>query len=115
MGREDYYRRKARELLVAACAPRDSGAADWLRAMAFGYERLAKKAAHSPHEQYLPRLKRPDHGRPAVNISSLANGALGEHWRLRLSRQPQAVDSVIGASRGRRTVAHPDRHDRPHG
>ena len=46
MGREDYYRRKARELLVAACATRDSGAADWLRAMAFGYERLAKKAAH---------------------------------------------------------------------
>ena len=66
MGREDYYRRKARELLVAACATRDSGAADWLRAMAFGYERLAKKAAHSPHGQYLPRLKWPDHGRCAV-------------------------------------------------
>ena len=46
MGREDYYRRKARELLVAARATRDPGAADWLRAIAFGYERLAKKAAH---------------------------------------------------------------------
>jgi hypothetical protein len=63
MGREDYYRRKARELLVAACATRDSGAADWLRAMAFGYERLAKKAAHSPHHtnSTCPRLKWRDH------------------------------------------------------
>jgi hypothetical protein len=32
MGREDYYRRKAKELMVAAHATRDSGAADWLRA-----------------------------------------------------------------------------------
>jgi hypothetical protein len=54
MGREDYYRRKARELMVAAHATRDQGAADWLFAMAFGYERLAKKAAHSPYEQYSP-------------------------------------------------------------
>jgi hypothetical protein len=55
------------------------------------------------------------YGLSAVSISSRANGAFGEHQRLRLSRQPQAVDSVIGASRGRRTLAHPDRHDRPHG
>jgi hypothetical protein len=54
MGREDYYRRKARELMVAARATRDPGAADWLRAIAFGYERLAKKAAHSQPGQYLP-------------------------------------------------------------
>ena len=54
VGREDYYRRKARELMVAARATRDSGAADWLRAIAFGYERLAKKAAHSQPGQYLP-------------------------------------------------------------
>jgi hypothetical protein len=37
MGREDYYRRKARELMAAAHATRDPGAADWLRAIAFGY------------------------------------------------------------------------------
>jgi hypothetical protein len=54
MGREDYYRRKARELLVVARATRDPSAADWLRGIAFGYERLAKRAAHSQPEQYLP-------------------------------------------------------------
>jgi hypothetical protein len=54
MGREDYYRRKARELMVAARATRDQGAADWLFAMAFGYERLAKRAVHSQPEQCLP-------------------------------------------------------------
>jgi hypothetical protein len=54
MGREDYYRRKARELMAAAHATRDPGAADWLRAIAFGYERLAKRAVHSQPEQYLP-------------------------------------------------------------
>jgi hypothetical protein len=57
MGREDYYRRKAKELMVAAHATRDSGAADWLRAMAFGYERLAKRAMQSQPEQYLPETE----------------------------------------------------------
>ena len=54
MGRENYYRRKARELLVVARATRDPGAADWLRGIAFGYERLAKRAANSQPEQHLP-------------------------------------------------------------
>jgi hypothetical protein len=54
MTREDYYRQKACELLGVARATRDQGAADWLFAMAFGYERLAKRAVHSQPEQYLP-------------------------------------------------------------
>lgn len=54
MGRENYYRRKARELLVVARATRDPEAADWLRGIAFGYERLAKRAATSQPEQHLP-------------------------------------------------------------
>ena len=52
------------------------------------------------------------HGRSAVNISSLANGAFGEHRRQRPSRQPQAVDRVIGALRWRRIVEHP--RSKPH-
>jgi hypothetical protein len=43
--------------MVAAHATRDSGAADWLRAMAFGYERLAKRAMQSQPEQYLPETE----------------------------------------------------------
>jgi len=54
MGREDYYRRKARELLIVARATRDPVAADWLRGVAFGYERLAKRATLSQPEQYFP-------------------------------------------------------------
>jgi hypothetical protein len=52
MRREDYYRQKASELLVVARATRDPGAADWLRGIALGYERLAKRAAHGQPDQY---------------------------------------------------------------
>jgi hypothetical protein len=54
LGREDYYRRKALELLVVARATRDPSAADWLRGIALGYERLAKRAALNQPQQYLP-------------------------------------------------------------
>jgi hypothetical protein len=47
VAREDSYRQKAHELLGVARATRDPGAADWLRGIAFGYERLAKRAAHT--------------------------------------------------------------------
>jgi hypothetical protein len=47
VAREDSYRQKAHELVGVARATRDPGAADWLRGIAFGYERLAKRAAHT--------------------------------------------------------------------
>jgi hypothetical protein len=54
MEREDYYRRRALELLAVARAVRDPGAADWLREIAFGYQRLANRLGNSKPEQYLP-------------------------------------------------------------
>ena len=42
---EDYYKRKALELLAIAQATRDPSAASWLRGIAIGYERLARNAA----------------------------------------------------------------------
>jgi hypothetical protein len=47
MDRQDYYQRKAQELLAIAQATRDPTAASWLRESAIGYERLARNAAHS--------------------------------------------------------------------
>jgi hypothetical protein len=44
MDRQDYYRRKAQELLAIAQATRDPTAASWLRGSAIGYERLARNA-----------------------------------------------------------------------
>ena len=54
MEREDYYRRRALELLAVARAIRDPDAADWLREIAFGYQRLANRLGHKQPEQYLP-------------------------------------------------------------
>jgi hypothetical protein len=54
MAREDYYRQKATELLVIARATRDPGAAEWLRGIARGYERLAKRAARGQPNQCWP-------------------------------------------------------------
>jgi hypothetical protein len=50
MDREDYYRRKAQELLAIAQATRDPTAASWLRGSAIGYERLARNAARISKE-----------------------------------------------------------------
>jgi hypothetical protein len=45
MDRQEYYRRKAQELLAIARATRDTTAASWLRGSAMGYERLARRAS----------------------------------------------------------------------
>jgi hypothetical protein len=50
MDRQDYYRRKAQELLAIARATRDPTAASWLRGSAIGYERLARNAARDSKE-----------------------------------------------------------------
>jgi hypothetical protein len=47
MERDDYYRRRALELLAVARAIRDPDAADWLREIAFDFQRLANKFAHN--------------------------------------------------------------------
>ena len=49
MDRQDYYRRKAQELLTIAQATRDPTAA-WLPGSAIGYERLARNAAQVSKE-----------------------------------------------------------------
>jgi hypothetical protein len=54
MDRQDYYRRKAQELLVIAHATRDPAAASWLRGSAIGYERLAMSASQLSKE-FRPR------------------------------------------------------------
>jgi hypothetical protein len=50
MDRQDYYRRKAQELLAIAQATRDPTAASWLRGSAIGYECLARSAAQLSKE-----------------------------------------------------------------
>jgi hypothetical protein len=43
MSRQDYYQRKAQELLALAQATHDRHAASWLWGIAIAYERLAEK------------------------------------------------------------------------
>jgi hypothetical protein len=51
MDRQDYYQQKAQELLaIAQATTHDPSAASWLRALANGYERLAKNAAQPKEE-----------------------------------------------------------------
>lgn len=51
MDRQDYYRRKAQELLAMAEATHDPTAASWLRESAIGYERLARNDAQVSRER----------------------------------------------------------------